>query len=94
MSEVMYTATLKKGETYFLRDRRFDRDVPEPVTQDEKDWLEEHAIDVATLTDSDGGKEAVVRQKFQFAEMSPEEAAKAAPKKPVAAPRLRKRGEK
>lgn len=94
MSETMFTATLTKGETYYLRDRRFERGVPEPVTADEKEWLEEHATDVATLTDSDGGKEAVIRQKFTFAEMTPEEAAKAAPKKVVAAPRLRKRSEK
>lgn len=73
-----YLATLKHGNVYYLRSQRFDFDVPVPVDEDTKNYLEENAIDPLTFTDSNGGVTVQDRKKFEFAAVDPEDAAKIA----------------
>lgn len=42
---LIYRATLVRGRFYQLRDKKFFRDVPVLITQWERDWLEEQAVE-------------------------------------------------
>ena len=62
-----HTATLIRGGSYVLRNKRFAPDVPVEVTQEEYDILRAEAIDDLSTADPDSGKiEKVIKQKFRF----------------------------
>lgn len=42
---LIYRATLVRGRFYQLMDKKFFRDVPVLITQWERDWLEEQAVE-------------------------------------------------
>lgn len=69
-------ATLVRGRVYHLKEQRFERNVPQEVTPEVKEHLEEHAYDLVTV---EGRSEE--RQKFVFSN-TPE---------PPRAPRRRQR---
>lgn len=58
-----YKATLKRGRVYFLRDREFLNGVTQVINQEDKDWLEEHAVDEVTV---EGENEHQKRPKFVY----------------------------
>lgn len=73
-------ATLIHGEVYYLGNTRFNKGVPVPVTNEQRDQLEdvEHAADQLSFEGADG-IETQSRSKFTFAAVG-------AGVKPVAAP--------
>lgn len=65
-----YTATLHRGETFYLLDTRFDRGVAVVVTEAQKDYLEQNAYDEITgeYNEETGEQEITYKAKFAFAE--------------------------
>lgn len=93
--ETFYGATLVNGEMYVLGDKPMPKGKEVRITEEEKQHLEEHAVDVFPVGKS-GDK--MSRQKFEFRELKSGEdvtdadPGKTAPK-PVALPaRQRTRG--
>lgn len=72
-------ATLKRGRVYFLREKEFEYNVPKEVTEEEREWLEEHAVDQISIEDE---QEFQLRPKFEFSDTA----------EPKAAPAPRRRG--
>ncbi len=64
--ETFYGATLVNGELYVLGDKPMAKGKEVRITQEEKDHLEEHAVDTFPVGKS-GDKMA--RQKFEFREL-------------------------
>lgn len=60
-----WEATLKFGETYFLRGVKFVKGVPKKVTEDVKNYLESTAIDTVTVG-SKTRRSNETRAKFEF----------------------------
>lgn len=61
------TATLIRGGSYVLRNKRFIPDVPVEITEEEYAILKEEAIDDLSSADPDSGQiEKVIKQKFRF----------------------------
>lgn len=61
-----FLATLKRGQTYYLgANMRFERGKPKQITAAQKKYLEQSAVDRATLTTNDT-TEVVIQQKFSF----------------------------
>lgn len=56
-----FTATLTRGNVYYLGNLRFDNGVPKPVTRQQRDHLESAAIDRLN-----SGREVFEKQKFDF----------------------------
>ena len=63
-----YEATLVRGETYYLGERRFDKGKPQIVTLVEKKKLEDRAVDRFTSISGDQ-KEITEKPKFKFKEV-------------------------
>ncbi len=63
-----YKATLVRGETYYLGPKRFERNIGQPVTEEEMKKLKARAVDRLTTTSADS-KEVTIRQKFKFEEV-------------------------
>lgn len=64
-SSPTWEATLKYGETYFLRGVKFLKGVPKKVTDEVKVYLESTAIDTVTVG-SKTRKSNETRAKFEF----------------------------
>lgn len=60
-----WEATLKFGETYFLRGVKFVKGVPKKVTEEVKNYLESTAIDTVTVG-SKTRRSNETRAKFEF----------------------------
>lgn len=60
-----WEATLKFGETYFLRGVKFVKGVPKKVTEDVKNYLESTAVDTVTVG-SKTRRSNETRAKFEF----------------------------
>jgi|GEM_PF-4615881 len=56
-------ATLKRGRVYYLRDRLFETGVEQPVSEADKLYLEESAVDEVSV---EGESEFQPRAKFAF----------------------------
>lgn len=69
MSKV-HTATLIRGLTYYLGNKKFSKGVPVKVSEDERDILEEQAIDVQDLMNGNEFSETIEVPKFSFSEES------------------------
>ena len=65
-----FNATLKRGSTYTVRGIKFEQDIPRPVDEDLKEYLEEFAVDHVGTQDG----ETIERQKFIFEELEEDEA--------------------
>lgn len=74
-------ATLVRGRVYFLGDKEFLNGQTIEVTQEQREWLEDHAVDEVSV---EGEGEYQSRAKFRFS-------ATAAPVE-ASAPRSRRRG--
>jgi hypothetical protein len=57
--------TLVRGRVYYLGDREFMNGVEQEITEEVREWLEEHAIDLVSVEDEYEHQE---RQKFVFRE--------------------------
>lgn len=77
-TDVIY-AKLVRGRVYFLGAKEFEWDVEQEVTPEEREWLEEHAVDQVTL-ESEG--EHQLRAKFEFSVRPRDEKPKAEPLSP------------
>lgn len=58
---------LVRGRVYYLRNKVFERGVPVPVSEEEEEYLKEHAVDEVTVEDE---FEHQPRQKFKFLDAS------------------------
>lgn len=76
-------ATLIRGRCYFLRDREFVTGVAQIVSDEDRDWLKEHAVDEVTV---EGEGEHQKRPKFKF-----EVAREGDKPEPPSSPRVRSR---
>ena len=56
-------AKLVRGRVYFLRDKEFEYDEWKEISEEDRDWLEVHAVDQVTVEDEG---ETQARQKFVF----------------------------
>lgn len=61
----LYEATLVRGQTYYLGNKRFERGRPETVTAEEKAKLEANGVDRATVIAGDE-KSVSILPKFKF----------------------------
>jgi hypothetical protein len=61
MSTPKHTATLVRGQTYYLRQKLFQRDVAVPITDEEMEHLQEHGVDYLTVG---AGSEEATSQPF------------------------------
>lgn len=68
-----HKAFLVRGTSYHLGKKRFDKNQPVLVTEEEMEHLKETAIDVLTTEGEDGSRESVERQKFRFEPIDAEE---------------------
>jgi hypothetical protein len=84
--DLVIYATLVRGRCYFLGDREFLFEEEQIISQDDRDWLEVHAVDQVTVED-EGEHQA--RQKFKF-ELRPRDAGDKAAKA-ASSPRQRSR---
>lgn len=62
-----YKATLIRGRTYYLREKRFEFGKPLIISESDMIYLEENAVDITVTKD----KERIVRDKFKFEEYDP-----------------------
>lgn len=71
-----YKATLVRGESYMLGNKKFARGIPVTVSEEEKKKLQTNAVLRYTVQGADG-KEVDIKQQFKFEEIK---GAAAAPK--------------
>lgn len=77
-------ATLVRGRVYFLGNREFLKGEPQEVSDEDREWLELHAVDEVTVEDEG---EHQKRAKFKF-EVRPRDEK---PSAPTPSPRSRAR---
>lgn len=62
-------ATLIRGRVFFFKNQEFLNGVAQEISASDKEWLEEHAVDLVSVEDEN---EHQVRQKFTFSGAAPD----------------------